>query len=157
MRKHLLICLVISSCHIDLLSAATQVYKCTTNNGAVTFNDSGCSDNSVQATLKLHAPMTIPGLSQSTIKQNLSAHKKNPVRVTVVTDNKHPCGTTDQAQRRSDLVRKQVKSGMSQAEVESMFGKPLSQRSNNGKVSASYRNGKNKTRNVRFDQNGCVP
>ncbi len=156
MRKYLLLCLIICSCNIHLRSAAAQVYKCTANNGAITFNDSGCPDNSMQSTYPLQAPMTIPGLSQSTIKQALAAQKKTPVRVTVVADNKHPCGTVDLAQRRSDLVRKQVKSGMSQAEVESMFGKPLSQRSNNGKLSASYRSGKNKTRNVRFDQNGCV-
>ncbi len=157
MQKKLLICLILSSCHSQLLNAATQVYKCTANNGAVTFNDSGCSVNSAQDTLELQTPMTIPALSQSAIKQALSPKKKKPVRVTVVTDNNDPCGTFDRTQRRSDLVRKQVKSGMSQAEVESMFGKPLSQRSHNGKISATYRSAKNKKRSVRFDEHGCVP
>lgn len=157
MRKNLLICLVLSSFHSQLLSAATQVYKCTAKNGAVTFNDNGCSDNTVQGIHELKAPMTIQALSQSAIKQALSTKKKKTVRVTVVADNNHPCGAFDQTQRRSHLVRKQVKSGMSQAEVESMFGKPLSQRSHNGKISATYRSGKNKKRSVRFDQHGCVP
>lgn len=157
MRKRLLICLVLSCYHNQLLSAATQVYKCTANNGAVTFNDSGCADNTAQDTLELQTPMIIPALSPSVIKQALITKKKNPVRVTVVADNNHPCGTFDQTKRRSHLVRKQVKSGMSQAEVQSMFGKPLTQRSHNGQISATYRSAKNKKRSVRFDERGCVP
>lgn len=157
MRKYLLICLLLSDWHNPPLSAASQIYKCTNANGAVTFSDSGCSGSAAQDTHDLRAPMTIPALPPSAIKQALSTQKKKTVRVTVVADNNHPCGTFDQTQRRTHLVRKQVKSGMSQAEVESMFGKPLSQRNHNGKISARYRSGKNKTRSVRFDEHGCVP
>ncbi|WP_178087278.1 DUF4124 domain-containing protein [Pseudomonas sp. C27(2019)] len=157
MQKYLLLCLFFTSCHSQLLSAATQVYKCTTSNGAVTFSDKACAASTTQDTHQLKAPMTIPALSASTIKKALSKKKKKPVRVTVVTDNDHPCGAFDPTQRRSHLVRKQVKSGMSRAEVESMFGKPLTQRSHNGKISATYRSAKNKKRSVRFDQHGCVP
>jgi len=154
MRKYVFICFVLSS---QLLSAATQVYKCTANNGAVIFNDSGCPSDTLQDVHELHAPMIIPGLTQRSIKQALSTPDKKTVRVTVVADNNHPCGAFDQTQRRSHLIRKQVTSGMSQAEVDSMFGKPLSQRSHNGKISATYRSSKNKTRSVRFDEHGCVP
>ena len=157
MRKYFLLCVVLSSCHSQLLSAATQVYKCTANDGGVTFSDRGCSANAVQDTHELTSPMTIPALSQSAIEDTLSPHKKTPVRVTVVADNNHPCGAFNQTQRRSDLVRKQIKSGMSLAEVNSMFGKPLTQRNHNGKISATYTSGKNKTRSVRFDEHGCVP
>lgn len=157
MQKYLLICLVLSSCHSQLLSAATQVYKCTANNGAITFSDRACAANTAQDTHELKSPITIPALSQSAIKQALSRKKKKPVRVTVVADNNHPCGAFNQTKRRSNLVRKQVKSGMSRAEVDSMFGKPLTQRSHNGKISATYRSAKNKKRSVRFDEHGCVP
>lgn len=157
MRKYLLMCLILSSSYSHLCSAATQVFKCTAADGAVTFSDSGCANNTVQHTHVVNSPMTIPALSRSAIKHALSAQKKTPVRVTVVADNNHPCGAFDRTQRRSHLVRKKIKSGMSQAEVESMFGKPLSQRNNNGKISATYRSGKNKKRSVRFDEHGCVP
>lgn len=127
MRKYFLSCLLLSYWHSPLLSAASQIYKCTNDSGAVTFNDSGCSGSAMQDTHDLRSPMTIPALPSSVIKHTGSTQKK-VVRVTVVADNNHPCGVFDQTQRRTHLVRKQVKSGMSQTEVESMFGKPLSQR-----------------------------
>lgn len=52
MQKYLLLCLFFTSCHSQLLSAATQVYKCTTSNGAVTFSDKACA----ASTTTRHSP-----------------------------------------------------------------------------------------------------
>lgn len=157
MRKYFYACLILSICHCYTANAASHVYKCTASDGAVSFSDTGCAQDSEQDTHTLEAPMSIPGLSKSTIRQVMSKQQPKLTRVTVIADSAPPCGDFDPTQRRTDLVRKQVKSGMSQAEVESMFGKPLTQRSHNGIISATYRSAKGKQRSIRFDQHGCVP
>lgn len=157
MRKYIYSCIALSALLGHMALAATQIYKCTTDNGAVIFSDSGCPTNSAQQTHNLNAPMLIPALSQQDIQQALSKQQSKALRVTVISDDNHPCGTFDASQRRTDLIRKQVKSGMSRAEVDSMFGRPLHERNNNGNLSVTYRTAKNKKRSVRFNQDGCVP
>lgn len=139
------------------VSAASQVYKCIASNGAITFSDSHCPSDSTQSTHHLAAPMTIRGLSDSDIQKSLSRRQRSTTTVTVIAEDPPRCGSFDPRQRRTDLVRKHVKSGMSQAEVESMFGKPIKQRSHNGTISATYRSSKGQQRSVRFNEHGCVP
>jgi len=157
MRRCLYSCIVLSFLHCQTAHTATQVYKCTASNGSVTFSDSGCPSDSHQATHDLESPMTIPALPKHTIEQTLSKQQRRSTRVTVIGDEPKPCGVFDSTERRTQLIRKQVKSGMSRAEVDSMFGKPLKQRSHNGIISATYRSAKNQQRSVRFNQHGCVP
>ncbi|WP_205342171.1 DUF4124 domain-containing protein [Denitrificimonas caeni] len=152
MQKYFYIGLILSSCHISALNAAAQIYQCTASNGATTFSDRSCPGTSTQSLHTLVQPMTIPALPA-----NSNQRPVQHTRVTIIADDKHPCGTFDSSTRRTHLVRKQVTSGMSQAEVESMFGKPLTQSNHNGIISATYRSAKNQKRSVRFNQNGCVP
>ncbi|MDY0207083.1 MAG: outer membrane protein assembly factor BamE [Pseudomonas sp.] len=157
MRHHFLFYLLLSLCCYQSTTALAQIFKCTADDGNISFNDSGCPPQSQQVLLSRQPVISIPAPPNNTIehKQDTSEHKAT--RVTVITDDKHPCGAFDATQRRTDLIRKQVKSGMSRAEVESMLGRPLSQRSHNGIVSAVYRNTKEKRLTVRFNQQGCVP
>lgn len=152
MQKYFYIGLILSSCHISALNAASQIYKCTASNGAITFSDRDCPDTSTRSIHTLAQPITIPALPA-----NANQQPAQHTRVTIIADDKHPCGTFDPTERRTHLVRKQVTSGMSQAEVESMFGKPLTQSNHNGVIHATYRSAKNQKRSVRFSQKGCVP
>lgn len=154
MPKSIFIGLLLSSISSHAAFGATQIFKCTAESGAVTFNDQGCAAQSTEETLDLQPSSTLP----TPIAQPLKASTtRKQTRVTVISDDKHPCGPFNSRQRRTDLIRKTVKSGMSRAEVESMYGKPLTQRSHNGILSATYRSSKGQKRSLRFNQDGCVP
>ncbi len=157
MRTSIYIGLLSAALHTACTHAATPIYKCTNSLGTVTFSDRACSNTHTQEQQHIAAPMTIQALPQQQIKQALGTAKRNPTRVTVIKDDNHPCGDFNPSQRRTDLVRKQVKSGMSRAEVDSMFGKALSQNSQGKLTQAVYRSDKNRKRSVRFDEHGCVP
>lgn len=138
-------------------STAAQIYKCTTAHGTVLFSDSSCPSGTQSDTYQLNSPMTIPALPQNTIDRTLTKQPRKLTPVTVVVDNTPPCGAFDPTERRTQLIREQVTSGMSQAEVERMFGKPISERRRNGNIHAIYRSRKGQQRSVRFDEQGCVP
>ncbi len=157
MSYHFLFFLLLSLCCSQPTAALAQIFKCTADNGSISFNDSGCPPQSQQALLSRQPVISIPAPPNNTIKHNQDTSEHKATRVTVISDDKHPCGAFDATQRRTDLIRKQITSGMSRAEVQSMFGKPLSQRNNNGIVSAVYRNNKEQRVTVRFNQQGCVP
>lgn len=158
MRKYSYHVLIISICAgLTTLSDAAQVYKCISAQGAVMFSDSDCPSATQRDIYQLNSPMTIPALPPSSIQQALSKRPRKLTRVTVIADNTHPCGAFDATERRSHLVRQQVTSGMSQAEVDSMFGKPIKLRRHNGTTHATYRGAKGEQRSVRFNQHGCVP
>jgi hypothetical protein len=156
-RISIYLLLVLTGSHSAALSAAVQVYRCTANNGAVTFSDHGCPSASRQSTYQLATPIPLPALPPSTSQQRSSQQPRQHTRVTVIAEDTQPCGAFNPTERRTHLVRKQVTRGMSQAEIESMFGKPLTQRSHNGITQATYRSAKGHQRSVRFDQRGCVP
>jgi hypothetical protein len=102
--------------------------------------------------------MLIPALPKQLIKQTTrkSPRQHNKTRVTVVGEQAHPCGASDPQTRRTAMVRKQVRSGMNQADIESMYGKPITSTVNNGNLTATYRSAKGQKRSVRFDEHGCV-
>ncbi len=158
MKKYLLLAVFITGLHGTLAQAATQIYKCINATGLISFSDSICPPDTEQSTHSIAQPMLIPALTKQAIKQTKQKHSKqrNKTRVTVVGDLAHPCGIIDLQAQRTARVRKQVKNGMSQAEVESMFGKPLKQDMNNGILTATYRSDKGQKRSVRFDEQGCV-
>ena len=152
MRFFTALAILSSLCSIPA-QAGTQVYKCISSEGAVIFSDTACPENTQQSTHTILQPMLIPALPKQVTRRSPA---QNKTRVTVVGEQISPCGDSDPQQRRTDMVRKQVKSGMSKAEVESMFGKPISSNINNGILTATYRSAKNQKRSVRFDEQGCV-
>ena len=158
MRKVLALTLLLHHLDIPPAFAASQVYKCTTTQGAITFTDNACPGDAEQSVQALQQPMLIKALPRHLIErtQGKSSTAQRTTRVTVVGEQAHPCGTYDVQARRTAMVRKQVKSGMSQTDVESMFGKPLKQDISNGVLTATYRSGKGQKRSVRFDEHGCV-
>lgn len=158
MKKHLLLAAFITSLHCPITQAATQVFKCIDASGLISFSDSSCPVDTEESIHSIAQPMLIPALSKQAINQTQQKHAKqgNKTRVTVIGDQAHPCGISDLQTHRTARVRKQVKSGMSQAEIEGMFGKPLKQDMSNGILTATYRSEKGRKRSVRFDEHGCV-
>lgn len=158
MKKTLSSALFLSCLHCMPAHPATQVYKCVSSNGPIIFSDTDCPTNTQQSIHNVLQPMLIPAPSKHVIKSHAQkrAKQKNQTRVTVIGDQSHPCGTYNPQARRTAMVRKQVKSGMSLADIESMYGKPIKSSTSNGILSATYRSPKGQKRNVRFDEHGCV-
>lgn len=158
MRKVLALTLLLHPLGIQPACATDLVYRCTTAQGAITFTDNACPKHTEQSTQALQQPMLIKALPKHIIQQTRekTATPKRTTRVTVIGEQAHPCGTYDTQARRTAMVRKQVKSGMHQTDVESMFGKPLKQDISNGVMTATYRSSKGQKRSVRFDEQGCV-
>lgn len=158
MKKHLPTALLLSYLCCMPAHPATQVYKCVSSNSPIIFSDTNCPASTQQSTYNVPQPMLIPALPKHAIKSAAQkrAKQKNKTRVTVISDQSHPCGEHDPQTRRTAMVRKQVKSGMSLADIESMYGKPIKSSTSNGMLSATYKSPKGENRHVRFDQHGCV-
>ncbi len=158
MRKVLALTLLLHPSRHPARMCNDLVYRCTTAQGAITFTDNACPKHTEQSTQALQQPMLIKALPKHIIQQtrgeNSNAQAHNPSH----RDRRagYPCGTYDTQARRTAMVRKQVKSGMHQTDVESMFGKPLKQDISNGVMTATYRSSKGQKRSVRFDEQGCV-
>ena len=152
------ICLVISSLYYMPALAAKQAYKCIEANGSIVFSDMVCPAQTQQSTHTLRQPQRIPAPSQQRMRPTTPHNntQQRKTRVTVVGEPAQPCGISDSYERRTAMVRKQVRSGMNQAEIESMYGKPIKSDINNGTLTATYRSAKGQKRSVRFDEHGCV-
>ncbi len=158
MKKSLPIILLLSCAYCMPAHAVTQIYKCVSTNGPIIFSDTTCPASTQQSTHKVLRPMLIPAPSKKVIEQATRKHprQQNKTRVTVIGDQSHLCGDHDRQEQRTAMVRKQVKTGMSLSDIESMYGKPIKSSISNGVLTATYRSAKGQTRSVRFDEHGCV-
>jgi len=67
------------------------------------------------------------------------------------------CGEAlSSSERRRAVIRQQIRSGMSQRDVENALGKPDKVTSNNGQTRYHYADEKGNRRQVSFDESGCV-
>ena len=77
--------------------------------------------------------------------------------LTVVGEQEDGCGNLLSAQaRRRAIVEKQVRAGMTRADIESALGKPDTITSSNGQTRYRYSSQKGRSKSVSFDENGCV-
>lgn len=158
MKRYFPAALLLSSLHSSIPLAATQIYQCIATDGTISFSDNICPADTKQNIHTLLQPMLIPTLSKQAIRETSSntSQQRGKTRVTVVGESAHRCGESNPYERRTAMVRKQVKSGMNQADIESMYGKPIKSNLSNGIVTAVYRSKKGQNRSVRFDEHGCV-
>lgn len=152
---------IISLYPITSLSAAT-VFRCEDASGHVTFTFHGCPTDQLQQLqdARNHTPSsgeTIPLANTSTPEGTRPRTREHVTTLTVVGERKDGCGDllTGSA-RREAMVKQQVRSGMTQSDVESMFGKPDRISSRNGDTRWHYQDRKGNTRQVAFDEAGCV-
>lgn len=147
--------------HAPLHAAA--VYRCKDDAGHVSFNQHGCPAGSQE---ELQHPRR-PNLLDSQASQGeIGAHhlpipnRESPERsdeIVVVGEREAPCDHTITPQeRRQAIIRKQVRAGMTRADVESALGKPERTSSSNGRLSYHYQPQKGTRHQVDFDESGCV-
>lgn len=142
---------------------AASVFRCSDAEGNVSFNQHGCPPDSQN---EQHRTRTPNLLSSEPIRDELDdayfpiPKWESPERlqeIVVVGEREEVCGNTISPQeRRKAIIRKQIRSGMTRADVESALGKPDRISGSNGKLRYHYKPKKGVSYQVAFDADGCV-
>lgn len=145
---------------------AASVYRCSDAEGNISFNQHGCPPGSQVEERQLQRPnlMDSAPLAAEENAQYFPTSKwesaEQLTEIVVVGERDAVCGNQISPQeRRQAIIRKQVRSGMTRADVESALGKPDRISGRNGQVSYHYQGKKGKKgshHQVMFDEEGCV-
>ncbi|MDP3816523.1 hypothetical protein [Pseudomonas sp.] len=142
------------------LSLSSNVFRCENGKGQVTFAQHGCPGAQTQQLQ--HAYNPTPGSGKpvplaKTRKTKRSAKQESDHAVVVVGVQQDGCGNRlSSSERRTAIIRQKISSGMSRADVESSLGKPDRITQHNGQARYLYRDKKGNSRQVSFDEAGCV-
>lgn len=139
---------------------ASTVFRCEDANGHATFTLQGCP---AEHTLYLqNAYNATPGsgkptpLAKSTKPSRSKVTKKTRALV-VIGEQLDGCGNlVTGSERRTAIIREQIRSGMNRSDVESSLGTPDRVSSQNGQTRYHYRDQQGNSRQVSFDESGCV-
>lgn len=151
-----------SLCALLLLTCSAEsasVYRCVDESGHVTFTRQGCPSS--QTTQMQNAFNPTPSSGKATRMAEPSPRQRKRAEadamLTVVGEQEDGCGNLLSAQaRRRAIVEKQVRAGMTRADIESALGKPDTITSSNGQTRYRYSSQKGRSKSVSFDENGCV-
>ena len=137
---------------------ASSVFRCEDANGRITFTQSGCPQDHQQATQRAHNPRPGSGkpvpMADSRTSSKRDSNERNPV---IVAEPQDGCGNRVTGNnRRQAIIRKEVRSGMTRADVESSLGKPERITRQGGQERYYYRDNAGNRTQVSFDENGCV-
>ncbi len=137
---------------------AANVFRCEDHNGHITFTLQGCPSDQSTAVQDAHNPTPSNGrpvAMAKTIKQTTVPEQADSL--TVVAEKQDGCGNrVVGTERRTAIIRKQVMAGMTRDDIESSLGKPDEQTSRNGETQYRYKDNNGKSRQISFDQSGCV-
>ena len=143
-------------------SLAANVYRCEDDSGHITFTLQGCATNQKLQVQNADNPRPGEGkpvlLAKSKKQPRRSkAHKSQEQQLVVVGEHQDGCGNqlTGSA-RRTAIISQQIRSGMTLKDVESALGKPDKVSSQNGLMRYLYRDKEGNSKQVSFDENGCV-
>jgi len=135
---------------------ANSVQRCTDQSGNITFTTLGCPPgHSMQLQDAYNAP---PGtIAPSPALPAQSARVGGNQELVIVGQRDDGCGNVLSAeQRRKAIINYQTPAGMTKRDVESLLGRPDKVVSRNGEVRYVYEEKKGKSRQVSFDEHGCV-
>ncbi|WP_236450738.1 DUF4124 domain-containing protein [Stutzerimonas stutzeri] len=138
---------------------SASVFRCIDTAGHVTFSQQGCPTD--QSSERQQAVNPKPS-SDETVRMATTASTTNHGRkvgndVAVVAEKDDGCGNrVTGSERRSAIISKSIRAGMTRSDVESALGRPESTTSTNGRDRLRFRDGKGQVRTVSFDEHGCV-
>ncbi|WP_051231830.1 DUF4124 domain-containing protein [Stutzerimonas azotifigens] len=137
---------------------ASSVYRCEDGNGHVTFSQQGCPD--MQQAERRRAYNPTPGGSELTPLGTPKAPDRQArpggVELVVVGGKDDGCDNRVSGNdRRQAIIRKEIRAGMTRADVESALGKPDVITRSNGQTRYRY-DTPGRKRTVSFDEAGCV-
>ncbi|SEJ28301.1 protein of unknown function [Azotobacter beijerinckii] len=141
---------------------ASSVYRCVASDGRITFTRHGCpTDQQQQLQNAFNASpgngRPIPMANDTPERTARTMEQSNSQEPTIVGQQDDGCGNriTDR-ERREAIIKKEVRPGMTRADVDSAFGKPDKISSRNGRTSYQYRDNAGNTRQIDFDEHNCV-
>jgi hypothetical protein len=144
---------------------AASVYRCEDSNGHLSYTLQGCTNNQLMQVQNADNPRPGSGKPTPLAKTKQPKHKashqqKTPAdehAVLVIGEHQDGCGNqlTGSA-RRTAMINGQVRSGMLARDVVSALGKPDKISSQNGQMRYLYRDKNGNSKQVSFDENGCV-
>lgn len=147
-------------------ATAASVFRCVDAAGKVTFSQRGCPIDQQQALQRAENPTPGNGkpVPMATPKKKVAGKsgkaekQQNERELVVVGAQDDGCGNLlDASQRRQATIRREVRDGMSRADIESAFGRPDKVSTQNGQVRYTYEaDGNGRSRQVAFDEAGCV-
>ena len=141
---------------------ASTVFRCEDEKGRITYTLSGCPTNANQSFQNAHNPTPGKGhaipLAKTTNKHSgKKSRSASEPKLTVVGSKEDGCGNQiTGSERRTAMIRQQVRSGMTQADVESALGAPDRITSQDGNTRYHYADRQGNKRQVTFDEAGCV-
>lgn len=151
---------VIVLCPIPTL--ASTVFRCEDANGHVTFTLQGCPVEQSQYLQDAHNPTPGNGKPIPLAKTAKSSRKKaketaEVSELVVVGEKQDGCGNrVTGSERREAVIKQQIRSGMTRSDVESSLGTPDKISRQNGQTRYHYRDPEGNSRQVSFDEAGCV-
>lgn len=141
---------------------ASTVFRCEDVNGHVTFTLQGCSTEQAQYLQDAHNPTPSSGKAVPLAKTAKSSRSKTKEKngaseLVVVGESQDGCGNlVTGSERRTAIIKQQIRSGMHRSDVESSLGTPDKISSQNGQTRYHYRDQQGNSRQVSFDEAGCV-
>ena len=141
---------------------ASTVFRCEDESGRITYTLSGCPAHASQSLQSAHNPTPGQGKATPLAKNTQKTNRKNSAptdepKLTVVGSKQDGCGNqVTGSERRTAMIRQQVRSGMTQADIESSLGEPDKITTQNGDTRYHYADRQGNKRQVTFDEAGCV-
>jgi hypothetical protein len=135
---------------------STTVNRCEDASGSVTFTTLGCPHG--HSVTQQEADNAMPG----TVIPSPEPPSREPFptpqkELVVVGQHDDGCANVLTAeQRRRAIINMQTPTGMTKRDVESLLGKPDKIISRNAEIRYVYKEKKGRSRQVSFDENGCV-
>lgn len=154
---HYAACCAILLCPLHTLGST--VYRCEDANGHVTFTRQGCPDSQQQSLQQAYNPTPGSGKAVPLAKPQKTSRSKNTDKpeLAVIGIKQDGCGNQlTSSERRAAIIKQQIRTGMSRADVESSLGKPDKISEQNGQTRYAYQGKQGNKRNISFDEAGCV-
>ena len=138
-----------------VLATAATVHRCEDESGKITFTTLACPAGHELRLQNTHSPL--PGSVAPTSTPSEPRTEKRSDKLVIVGQRDDGCGNVLNAeQRRRAIINQQTPAGMTKRDVESLLGKPDKVVGRNGETRYVYEEKKGKSRQVTFDENGCV-
>ena len=140
---------------LPFLASAATVHRCEDENGKITFTTLACPAGHELKLQNAHNPL--PGTVATPSAPSEPKIKKRSEALVIVGQRDDGCGNVLNAeQRRRAIINQQTPAGMTKRDVESLLGKPDKIVGRNAELRYVYEERKGKSRQVTFDENGCV-
>jgi hypothetical protein len=140
---------------LPVLATAATVHRCEDEHGHITFTTLACPLGHELKLQSAHNPL--PGTVVPSSSPKETKTRKRNEELVIVGQRDDGCGNVLSAeQRRRAIINQQTPAGMTKRDVESLLGKPDKIVGRNAELRYIYEEKKGKSRQVTFDENGCV-